>query len=274
MAFALLLTIALITVATLALFLVHPWWLPVLASAQGVAVDHQFTVALIWISVAFVLAQLALGWFVWKYRSSSMPTGATVSSGNIKIEIIWTALIALLFLALGWTGAHSWAKSQSIKSAQKPIEVEVTAEQFAWYFRYPGADGVFGRTRPELQDASMGSRAALGLDPQDPASRDDVVTAQLVLPINREAGLTLRAHDVIHSFFVPELRFKQDAVPGMSNSIRFTPNRAGSYEIVCSQLCGLGHYKMRAFMSIVSESEYEKWLREHETSGNVALNSE
>ena len=105
--------------------------------------------------------------------------------------------------------------------------------------------------------------AAVGLDTSDPASRDDFVTTTLVVPAHRNVRLTLRAQDVIHSFFVPELRFKQDAVPGMAIPVVFTPNREGNFEIVCAALCGLGHYRMRATMKVVNDAEFQAWLVKH-----------
>jgi cytochrome c oxidase subunit II len=136
--------------------------------------------------------------------------------------------------------------------------------QFAWYFRYPGADGKFGRTDPKLEDASAGGQAALGIDTSDPASRDDVVTGILEVPVNRDLDLTLRAHDVIHSFFVPQLRFKQDAVPGLNIHMHVRAEQTGDYEIACAELCGLGHYKMHGMMKVVTEPEFEKWLAARE----------
>jgi cytochrome c oxidase subunit 2 len=144
------------------------------------------------------------------------------------------------------------------------VHVEVTGMQFAWYFRYPGPDGKFGLTKPELEDASAGGEAALGLDTHDPASKDDVVSGVMVVPVNREIEVILRAHDVIHSFFVPSMRFKQDAVPGLAIHMHFTPIQTGDYEIACAELCGLGHYKMRGMLKVVSQEEFDKWLAARE----------
>ncbi|MBV9609931.1 MAG: cytochrome C oxidase subunit II, partial [Acidobacteria bacterium] len=124
--------------------------------------------------------------------------------------------------------------------------------------RYPGPDGKFGRTKPDLEDASVGN--AVGLDPDDPASKDDLVTGTMYLPVNREADLTLRAEDVIHSFFVPAMRFKQDAVPGLMIHMHFTPTKIGDYEIACAELCGLGHYKMHGILKVVSQDDFDKWI--------------
>jgi cytochrome c oxidase subunit 2 len=136
--------------------------------------------------------------------------------------------------------------------------------QFAWYFRYPGPDGKFGATNPELEDASAGGEAALGLDTKDPASKDDVVTGTMVVPVKREIEVILRAHDVIHSLFIPQMRFKQDAVPGLAIHMHFTPIQTGDFEILCAELCGLGHYKMHGILKVVTPEEFDKWLAARE----------
>ncbi|HTC93709.1 MAG TPA: hypothetical protein VK699_09670 [Terriglobales bacterium] len=266
MAKALLVALWLITAVCLCLFWFHPWWLPALASVQGAPIDQQFKLTFILVGIAFLLAQTTLGFLVWKYGTNHSATSRQQFADNKKAEVFWTALTSLLFITFAWTGARSWSQSHATHTAadaKRSVDIEVTAMQFAWYFRYPGPDQVFGRTRPELQDASSGSAAAIGLDMSDPASHDDFVTTMLVVPVNRNVRLTLRAQDVIHSFFVPELRFKQDAVPGMAIPVLFTPNRQGNFEIVCASLCGLGHYRMRAAMKVVSDAEFQDWLAKH-----------
>ena len=142
--------------------------------------------------------------------------------------------------------------------------VEVMGEQFAWNFRYAGPDGVFGKTDPTL----ITSTNPFGLDKTDPAAKDDILSInQLHLPEGKPIRLRIRSHDVIHSFFLPYQRIKQDAVPGMQIELWFVPNRAGQYEIACSQLCGLGHYRMQAHLTVESQEEFEKWLREAAEGG-------
>jgi cytochrome c oxidase subunit 2 len=270
MAKALLFALWLITLLCLCLFWFHPWWLPPLASVQGAAIDRQFKLTFTLVGIAFLLAQTALGSLVWKYSARRSQPERRLFRENTIAEVAWTLLTSLLFFTFAWTGARSWSQSNvthAAADAKLPVEVEVTGMQFAWYFRYPGPDRVFGRTRPELQDASSGSAAAVGLDMSDAASQDDFVSTTLVVPVNRNARLTLRAQDVIHSFFVPELRFKQDAVPGMAIPVVFTPNRQGNFEIACASLCGLGHYRMRAAMKVVSETEFDEWLAKHAPQG-------
>jgi cytochrome c oxidase subunit 2 len=174
-------------------------------------------------------------------------------------------LTAILFIGLNLVGSPIWAAERFHPAAQGSLPVEVTGMQFAWYFRYPGPDGKYGRTNPKLEDPSAGGAGAVGVDSDDPASKDDIVTGTLVVPVNRELDVTLRAQDVIHSFFVPAMRFKQDAVPGLLIHMHITPQQTGDYEIACAELCGLGHYKMHGMMKVVSEDEFEKWMATQES---------
>ena len=262
MAFALLAALWLLAAGSLAAVALHPSWMPALASAEGAHVDHQMAVSIAILLALFCAAQSALGFLVWRGRGRvTQPSSVRAQPG---IEAGFTLITLFIFAGLAWSGARSLAQVRSDQRANgAPLQVEVSGVQFAWYFHYPGADGMLGPTRPELVDASAGNAGAIGLDAQAPSAQDDIVTQVLVLPVGREVELKLRAQDVIHSFFVPELRFKQDAVPGRVNMLRFRPSRAGDYEIACAQLCGLGHYKMRASLRVVGQEEYEYWLRSH-----------
>jgi len=264
MGLLLLCVIWLITLASTYFFIAKTWWLPHGASASAASIDHQFAVTFVLMGIIFVAAQMALGYFAWKYRDRSSATNASYSHGNLTLELIWTALTAILFIGLNLVGSPIWAAERFRPSADEATHVEVTGMQFAWYFRYPGPDGKFGITKPELEDPSAGGEAALGLDTSDPASKDDIVTGIMEVPVGREVDVILRAHDVIHSFFVPAMRFKQDAVPGLAIHMHFTPTEAGSYEIACAELCGLGHYKMHGILKVVSQNEFDQWLAGHE----------
>ena len=135
--------------------------------------------------------------------------------------------------------------------------VRVVGTQFAWNIQYPGPDGKFGRTDIKL----VGSDNPLGLDRSDPAAKDDITTInQLNLPVDRPVLVHLSSMDVIHSFGLYEMRVKQDAIPGIQIPVWFIPNRIGEYEIACSQLCGLGHFRMRGFVNIKTEADFQKWL--------------
>ena len=265
MGLVLLVVIWLITLVSTYFFIAKTWWLPVGASAAAAGIDHHFTVTFILMGVVFVAAQLALGYLVWSYRDrGSAPGKESYSHGNTKLEIVWTVLTTVLFVGMNLASSSIWASERFRQAEANAVHVEVTGMQFAWYFRYPGPDGKFGVTKPELEDASAGGEAALGMDPKDPASKDDVVSGVMVVPVNREIEVILRSHDVIHSFFVPQMRFKQDAVPGLAIHMHFTPIQTGEFEIACAELCGLGHYKMHGFVKVVSQEEFDKWLAARE----------
>ncbi len=207
---------------------------------------------------------ISLGYIVWKYRERPSSGPVEYSHGNTTLEVVWTILTAVLFVGLNLMGSSVWASQRFDPAQPGAVPVEVTGMQFAWYFRYPWPDGKYGATNATLMDPSAGGEAAVGLDPSDPAAKDDVVTGTMFLPVNREVDLSIRSVDVIHSFFVPSLRFKQDAVPGLNIHMHFTPNQIGDYEIACAELCGLGHYKMHGIVKVVSQEDFDRWLAARE----------
>lgn len=260
MGLALALVVAAITVISVYLFWVHTWWFPPAISAHGAAVDHQFNLTLLVTGIVFVLAQLGLGYFVWKYRDRGDGRKTIYSHGNNRLEMMWTTAAAILFTGLNLLGYRTWAEIYFTGAVPGAMQVQVQGEQFAFYFRYAGADGKFGPTHVDKVDDATGNFFGLDRD-HDPDSKDDVVTATLGVPVNRPIELILRSKDVNHSFFVRELRLQQDMVPGMEIPIHFTATQVGTYEIVCTQLCGLGHYKMRAFLKVMPEEDFEKWMQ-------------
>ncbi len=260
MALLMALAISLITLGSIAVFWSKVWWFPVDISLHGPAIDHQFAVTFIACGIIFLLAQLGLAWFVWRYRDRGDNRKVTFTRGNNRMEACWTVAAAVLFIGLNLMGYRLWARIYFVGPAPEAVPIEVTGQQFQWYFRYPGKDGQFGPMHIELVDDAGGN--TLGLDRgHDVTSRDDIVTTTLGIPLNRPVQLLLRSKDVTHSFFVRELRLKQDAVPGMVIPIHFTATRAGTYELACAELCGLGHYKMRALVKVMPEQEYEDWLQ-------------
>lgn len=264
MGLVILIVIWLVTFISTYFFIAKTWWLPTGASAAAAGIDHYFDITYVVMGIVFVTAQVALGFFAWKYRERSAAAPARYFHGNNTLEIIWTVLTAILFIGLNLMSSSIWASERFRPAAPGAVQVEVTGMQFQWYFRYPGPDGKFGATKPQLIDASAGGEAAIGLDTTDPASKDDFVTGTMYVPVNREVELILRAQDVIHSFFVPAMRFKQDAVPGLAIHMHFTAITIGDYELTCAELCGLGHYKMHGMLKVVSQDEYDKWLAARE----------
>ena len=156
----------------------------------------------------------------------------------------------------------AWAtRVKAFPAENEAIVVRVVGEQFAWNIHYPGPDGKFGRTDIKLISADN----PLGLDRTDPNAKDDITTInQLNLPVDRPVLVHLSSKDVIHSFGLYEMRVKQDAIPGMDIPVWFIPNRVGEYEITCSQLCGLGHFRMRGFVTVQSAADFQKWFADQE----------
>jgi cytochrome c oxidase subunit 2 len=173
--------------------------------------------------------------------------------------VLAIALVGIEILVLSFVGSKVWAGIFLSKPGANALHIDVQAEQFAFYFRYPGPDGTFGATHPELIDEA--NTNFFGLDPaNDTTARDDIVSGTLAVPVNREILLTLHAKDVSHSFFVPTLRIQQDFVPGLVIPVHFTATQTGKHEIVCTQLCGLGHYNMRAYIDVMTPEQFNQWL--------------
>ena len=252
---ALLLTI--LVAATVYVFGAHLYPAPPPISQDAVQVDHQYNLTLYVTGAAFVLAQLGLAWAVFRFRDRGQK--ASHIRGNVALEILWTSVTVIAFVGLGILGRNAWAGARLTPAAPDAIQIEVTTNQFVYTFRYAGPDGKFGRLDPALVSAPTGN--PLGIDPNDPAGQDDILAAELTVPVNRPIELLIRSQDVVHNFFVRELRLQQDAVPGMVIPVHFSADRIGTYEIVCTQLCGLGHYKMHGLLHVDSQSDYEAFLK-------------
>ena len=238
------------------MFLDGRWWFPPSISEHGPAYDQQFLLTIVVVGVAFVAAQAALGYAVWRFADTGQATRAVYSHGNNRMEILWTVITAAIFITIALLGQRVWWGLHLNAAPADSAQVQVTAQQFQWNFHYPGPDRVFGRTRPEkISDESINY---IGLDADDPASKDDTVTQTLVTKLNSPVQMTLTSRDVTHSFWVPQLRFKQDAVPGLDVKVHFTPQQAGQYEIACAELCGQQHYKMRSYMLVLPAAEYDE----------------
>jgi cytochrome c oxidase subunit 2 len=236
----------------------HFWHLPRDGSAHGAALDAHLLLNL-WIALALLsLAHVLLFAGILGQRRAHRAHDA------LTLEYLPLAAFTLLLAFAAWRAQRLWAAQRYTGADLAAMQVEVTGMQFAWYFRYPGADAAFGATSLALADPSAGN--PLGIDPADPRGADDLVTSQLVLPVDREVDLTLRAQDVIHGFAVPEMRLKQNAVPGAAAHIHFTPTATGDYAILCTQLCGTGHYRMNATLRVVSQRDFTAWLAQREAA--------
>jgi cytochrome c oxidase subunit 2 len=213
-----------------------PWWLklPDGVSSFSSQIDDMFTLIL-WITgIIFIVVELLLVYFLWKYRYRE-GRQVVYTHGNNRVEVIWTIIPAVICVVLALMSRRLWADiKMNMPAGAMPIGIE--AEQFAWNIHYPGPDGKL-------------------------FTPDDVVTLnQLHIPVGKAVVVTLRSKDVIHSFFLPEFRVKQDAVPGMTTRIWFDGNTVGHWEIACAELCGLGHYRMKGFITVEPQEAFDKWL--------------
>jgi cytochrome c oxidase subunit 2 len=233
--------------------------MPAQASSHAASIDNMTNV------VHWLMLVLFVGWgaffiyVLFRFRRGANPTASYAGakgkiSKGLEVGIVVVEAILLIGYAI-----PAWATRLDFPSQDEALVVRVVSEQFAWNIHYPGADRVFGRT-----DISMvAADNPLGLDRSDPAARDDIATInQLTLPVNRPVLVQLSSKDVIHSFGLFEMRVKQDAVPGMEIPVWFIPSVEGQYEIACSQLCGLGHFRMRGFVTITDEAGYQNFLAE------------
>jgi len=250
--------------------------LPALASTHGGQIDNMIG----WVHVFMLILFVGWGGFyiycLFRFRRSRQPVAnyAGVKSHTSSYLEVGVAVVEAVLL-FGFAIPLWAARVDRMPPTSEALLVHVTAEQFAWNVHYAGPDGVFGRTDIKLIDTQDNP---LGLDRSDPAAKDDITTLnQLYLPVNKPIIVRLRSKDMIHSFGVPEFRVKQDAIPGLTIPIWFVPNvttaemrtRTGNpefqYEIACAQLCGLGHYRMRGFVTVLSTDEFQKWVEGEET---------
>jgi len=255
-----------ITLVSAGFFIFHGQllWLPEDASVHGPAIDHQLMDTMVGTGVLFFLGQLALAGFVWQSAGRKEGWKPKTFPGGPKPMVIAAILaVGLEILTLSFVGSRVWAAMYLTTPNPQAMRIDVQAGQFAFYFRYPGPDGKFGPLHPDKINQASGN--FFGLDPRnDVDARDDVVSAHLTIPVDRPIELTLHSQDVIHSFYVRELRIHQDIVPGLMIPIHFTATKTGSFTITCTQLCGLGHYEMRAVLDVLPQDKFDQWLKMQE----------
>lgn len=238
----------------------HPYgyWLPVNISTHGAEVDQLINLLHWFMGVLFVGWGIFFVYCLFRFRARpghqacyQLPAAKASKYSEVAV-VVFEAVLLLGFSIPVW--AH--VKHDFPKPEENPLRVHVVAEQFAWNFHYPGADGVRGRTDPALMSADN----LVGLDYDDPAAADDVVTNNdFRIPVDRPIVIDLTSKDVIHSFAIPVLRVKQDVIPGMSIPIWFQATATGDYQVACAQLCGNNHYNMKADLTIYTAEEFEAW---------------
>ncbi|REK09378.1 MAG: cytochrome c oxidase subunit II [Planctomycetota bacterium] len=240
------LLVPILGVACFALAPVYNHWLPSDVSQHGHTIDHLFYFILWLTGAVFIATEVVLFWFLWRY-DGKRKGHVNYTHGSHSLEIIWTILPAATLLFIAIYQMNAWAESKIRNPAagpdgilgtadDMPPTLEVTGRQFEWRLRYPGKNGQLGD------------------------SDDIYIVNDLHLPVNEEILIYLKSDDVLHSFFLPNLRVKQDAVPGMKIPVWFRATEKGTYDIVCAELCGWGHYKMKGQLTIESRAEYDEWL--------------
>ena len=254
-------TILVIAVLSAIPIVMHTWEAPADISTHGHLIDEQMAETMAEAGISFLAAQFLLAFFIWQFSNRGTETKLKSFPGGARALVIAALLVVgAEVLALGVFGVKAWAGVYLTPPSADAMPIQVQAGQFAFYFRYPGPDGKFGAIHPER--INEGSQEFFGLDKEhDVESRDDVVTAEMAIPVNKEVHLLMHAKDVGHSFFVRELRVQQDFVPGLDVSLHFTATKVGRYEIVCTQLCGLGHYNMKAYLDVLSNDDFNEWMK-------------
>jgi cytochrome c oxidase subunit 2 len=211
-------------------------WLPRDVSEHGHEIDHLWNFILILTGLVFVATEVVLFWFIWRYDAASNRDPVKFMHGSHNLEVVWTILPASTLLFIAIYQMNAWADVK-IRKPDMPPTVEVMARQFEWRLRWPGPDGKFNT-------------------PDDIHHVND-----LHIPVDEEILVSLKSMDVLHDFFLPNLRIKQDAVPGMVIPVWFRATDQGQFDLVCAELCGWGHYKMKGRLTIESRSDYDAWLK-------------
>ena len=239
------------------------------ASSHGERVDTMLYITLAITFVVFVITQIGLFWFAYKYQEKEGQKAYYFPHNN-RLELIWTVIPAITLTVLVGFGLYYWYEitGEAPKDAQV---VEVTGHQYAWEFRYPGADGVLGKKYYRAIDPTKNN--PLGQLWEDPANHDDILGSQEVhLVVNKPVKFVIYSKDVIHDVGLPHFRMKMDAVPGIPTTMWFTPKYTTremkqkygddfTYEISCDQMCGRGHFSMRGTIIVESQAEYNVWLK-------------
>ena len=237
-------------------------WLPPLASEHGAGIDGILRYLLITVGALLVIGHLVLGYFILRFGGQErvgpfrMPSARTERMWSLVPVVILAVVAEGGVLVLG---LPVWDKFYASAAPADSVVIEVTAEQFAWNVRYSGPDGKFGPTDPKR----ITLNEPLGLDRSDPATKDDIlVLNEIWVPLGLPVQILLRSKDTLHSFFLPNFRVKQDAVPGMNIQFWFVPTKVGTFELACAELCGLGHFEMRGLFHVLPREEFQKWLSE------------
>ena len=261
---AIAIALLLIVVAAILFSFFNPWWFTPLASNWG-EIDNMLNITLVITGVVFVAVNLFVVYCLFRFRHKEGGKGASYQPENKKLELLLTVITSIGIMALLAPGLFVYGDFVSVPDDAH--EVEVVGHQWQWSYRYPGEDGKLGKTHIRLIDGNN----PLGLDPEDANGKDDIVVlgGDLHLPMDKPVKILLRSKDVLHNFYVPQFRVKMDLVPGLVSFFWLTPTREGRYEILCAELCGLGHYSMRSHVVVEPFEAFQQWLN-GQGSANLA----
>lgn len=235
--------------------------MPPNASSHGGDIDFMMGLVHWLMLILFVIWAPYFIYALIRFRARKHPNATYAGAkGQLSKYLEGGVVLAEVGLLVGFAFPQWAVLKNDFPAEDESVIVHVVGEQFAWNVHYPGADGTFGRRDPALVDAALNP---LGLDRNDPAAADDITTVnELYLPVDRPVIVHLTSKDVIHSFSLPSMRVKQDAIPGLDIPVWFIPTQTGEYEIGCAQLCGIGHYRMRGYLTIQTAEEFAAWLQE------------
>ncbi|MBY5944440.1 cytochrome c oxidase subunit II [Photobacterium rosenbergii] len=248
-----------IVVASIAFHFLSPWWLTPAASNWG-EIDDAFNLTLVITGAFFIVINLMIAWFVFKYRHRKGHK-STYQPDNKRLEAWLIGLTTVAIIGLLAPGLVVYGKFVAVPDDAK--EVEVVGEQWKWSFRFPGEDNQLGKSDVRF----ISPTNPLGVDPDDPASSDDkiILTPELHLPLYSPYKVLLRSKDVLHDFNVPQFRAKMDMVPGSVTYFWLTPTQRGTFDILCAELCGVGHFNMRGRVVVEDDAQFGRWLAKQPT---------
>lgn len=251
--------IVLLIIVSLLLHFMSPWWLTPIASNWS-NIDDTINITFWVTGFVFVAVNLFMAYAIYKYRYNK-DRRAKYEPENKKLEVWLTVLTSLGVASLLTPGLFVWA--DFVQVPEDAHEVEAIGQQWQWSFRYPGADGLMGAADSRYITAEN----PFGMDPDDPNGRDDILVSEqeMHLPLDRPVKMLLRSKDVLHDYAVAEFRVKMDLVPGAVSYLWLTPTVAGTYDILCEELCGLGHHVMRGSVVVEDEASYNNWLASKQT---------
>jgi cytochrome c oxidase subunit 2 len=257
----------LVAVGSVLFHIFSPWWWTPIASNWG-SIDDTIIITF-WITgIVFTAVVVFMGYCVYRFRHREAGQAA-YEPENKRLEGWLTLGTALGVAAMLAPGLYVW--HQYVTVPKEATEVEVIGRQWQWSYRLPGKDGKLGKS--DVQNISTDN--PLGLDPNDAASQDDVIieSDDLHLPIGKPVKVLLRSIDVLHDFYVPEFRAKMDMIPGVVTSYWFTPTRTGTFEVLCAELCGVGHSQMRGKVLVEQQEQNQAWLETQQTFAQIAARS-